>query len=274
MPEISGMIQNYLEGSIATIGRQPVIQSKSITENGTYTAPEGVDGYSPITVNVPTPEPSLTEQVIISNGTYLPPEGYDGFSKVEVDVPTPTMDDVTITQNGTYLPASYNLDGFDQVVVNVPSTPQNITSFVLNRLVANQGGSTITYNVDSINTVWGGSSNIGCCINFQTPIRNKSKVIIDIGLYGDSYQHLNNVSTRNFNTAIGFTDIVQNSFIDLDNLDLNNHLIIDEEFNGINYYNQSNIHKEIDISSYTNTDLYLFFQIPGVTLTNLSVSIE
>lgn len=120
MPEISGMIQNYLEGSIATIGRQPVIQSKSITENGTYTAPEGVDGYSPITVNVPIPEPSLAEQVCSHNGTYLPPEGYDGFSKVEVDVPIPTMNDITITENGTYLPASYNLGGFDQVVVNVP----------------------------------------------------------------------------------------------------------------------------------------------------------
>ena len=30
----------------------PVIESKTITENGEYTAPEGVDGYSPITVSV------------------------------------------------------------------------------------------------------------------------------------------------------------------------------------------------------------------------------
>ena len=33
---------------------EPVIESLEITENGTYTAPAGVDGYSPITVNVPT----------------------------------------------------------------------------------------------------------------------------------------------------------------------------------------------------------------------------
>lgn len=31
---------------------EPVIEPLTITENGTYTAPDGVDGYSPITVNV------------------------------------------------------------------------------------------------------------------------------------------------------------------------------------------------------------------------------
>lgn len=33
---------------------EPIIEALEITENGTYTAPDGVDGYSPITVNVPT----------------------------------------------------------------------------------------------------------------------------------------------------------------------------------------------------------------------------
>ena len=31
---------------------EPVIRELSITENGTYTAPDGVDGYSPVVVNV------------------------------------------------------------------------------------------------------------------------------------------------------------------------------------------------------------------------------
>lgn len=35
-------------------GGAPVIEALSVTENGTYTAPAGVDGYSPVTVNVPT----------------------------------------------------------------------------------------------------------------------------------------------------------------------------------------------------------------------------
>lgn len=33
-------------------GSAPVIQSLNATANGTYTAPSGVDGYSPVTVNV------------------------------------------------------------------------------------------------------------------------------------------------------------------------------------------------------------------------------
>lgn len=33
-------------------GTPPVIKALTVTENGTYTAPDGVDGYSPVTVNV------------------------------------------------------------------------------------------------------------------------------------------------------------------------------------------------------------------------------
>lgn len=35
-------------------GAEPVIKPLVVAENGTYTAPDGVDGYSPVTVNVPT----------------------------------------------------------------------------------------------------------------------------------------------------------------------------------------------------------------------------
>ena len=45
-------------------GGEPTIEALSITANGTYTAPDGVDGYSPITVNVPqdgSPDPIVIE---------------------------------------------------------------------------------------------------------------------------------------------------------------------------------------------------------------------
>ena len=50
----------------------PVIEALEITENGTYTAPDGVDGYSPISVNVPIPA-GLPEGVsAIASGVYQP----------------------------------------------------------------------------------------------------------------------------------------------------------------------------------------------------------
>lgn len=52
---------------------EPVIEPLTIIENNTYIAPSGIDGYSPITVNVPIPDgyivPSGTLD-ITENGTY------------------------------------------------------------------------------------------------------------------------------------------------------------------------------------------------------------
>lgn len=39
-------------GGGGTTPANPIIESLQVTENGTYTAPSGVDGYSPVTVNV------------------------------------------------------------------------------------------------------------------------------------------------------------------------------------------------------------------------------
>lgn len=90
MPEISGMIQQFLEGNIKTLSAEPIIESKTITENGTYTAPEGVDGYSPVVVNVPSDEPVIESKTITENGTYTPESGVDGFAPVVVNVPLPS----------------------------------------------------------------------------------------------------------------------------------------------------------------------------------------
>ena len=68
-------------------GGGAVIKGLQITSNGTYTAGAGVDGYSPVEVNVPSPQ-FVTETLNVSaNGTYNPGEGVDGYSQVVVDVP-------------------------------------------------------------------------------------------------------------------------------------------------------------------------------------------
>lgn len=65
-------IKNALNGKAAG-GAAPVIEPLDVTENGTYTAPNGVDGYSPVTVNVPVPDGYIKpsgEKEITDNGTH------------------------------------------------------------------------------------------------------------------------------------------------------------------------------------------------------------
>lgn len=65
---------------------EPNILELSVTENGTYTVPEGYDGYNPVSVSVPIPQPVLNSLSVTENGTYTPPTGVDGFNEVEVNV--------------------------------------------------------------------------------------------------------------------------------------------------------------------------------------------
>ena len=47
-------IKTALQGKTVGSGREPVVQPLEVTQNGTYIAHDGVDGYSPVIVNVPT----------------------------------------------------------------------------------------------------------------------------------------------------------------------------------------------------------------------------
>lgn len=99
----------------------PVIEALSVTENGTYNAPEGVDGYSPVSVNVPIPEgyiqPTGTK-TITENGKH----DVETFKEVEVNVPIPEgyiipSGTKNITENG-----EHDVTEFAKVNVNVPTS--------------------------------------------------------------------------------------------------------------------------------------------------------
>jgi len=71
------------------------VESLSVTANGTYTAETG-KAYSPVSVNVPVPSPTLQSKTATENGTVTPDSGYDGLSQVIVNVPT------TVSKNIQY----------------------------------------------------------------------------------------------------------------------------------------------------------------------------
>ena len=78
-------------------GSTPVINSLSVTENGTYTAPTGVDGYSPITVNVSSGGNADLDGVIsggsasiVSDVTTIRKNGLAGVTISDLSIPNLT----------------------------------------------------------------------------------------------------------------------------------------------------------------------------------------
>ena len=108
-------IAGYLLG-LEDGGGSAVIQSLSVTKNGKYEAPEGVDGYSPVNVNVPDRYDEGYKDGYDDGYKDGYDEGYaDGEAAVKAKIQSKT-----ITKNGTYYAADDGLDGFDPVNVNVP----------------------------------------------------------------------------------------------------------------------------------------------------------
>lgn len=77
-------------------GGSAVIQPLTVTTNGTYTVPSGVDGFNPIIVNI---TPNLQDKTITANGTYTADNGYDGLRQVVVDTPYAVKPSILVTVN-------------------------------------------------------------------------------------------------------------------------------------------------------------------------------
>ena len=124
----SSGVDGYSPITVNVPQEEPNIQNLAISANGTYNAPADIDGYNPITVNVPQKEPNIQNLSITTNGTYTAPSGTDGYSPVVVDV-QPDLENITITANGTY--SHTGKDGYDQVVVNVPQEGLDVSNITI-----------------------------------------------------------------------------------------------------------------------------------------------
>lgn len=72
--------------SVREIGGGGTLEHLSVSANGTYTPPSGVDGYDQVIVTVPSGA-NLQSKTVTQNGTVTPDAGYDGLSSVVVNVP-------------------------------------------------------------------------------------------------------------------------------------------------------------------------------------------
>ena len=242
-----------LHGKITAGGSLPVIESKNITENGSYTAPSGVDGFNPVVVNVPGPV--IESKNITENGNYTAPSGVDGFSPVVVNVPVPTpvIESKNITENGSYTAPS-GVDGFSPVVVAVPSS-----IFLTNNIVSwTEGATSIIYAIDSMASVWNGQANIGAQFYSNANLRGYSKIKVS-GTAGTSYyqDHQQNI----YKLTLGLSSVKPtnpNQLVTIGTPVLSGPI-------------NENFSMELDIPA--NTDCWLYFTHSAYNVTNLKIEV-
>ena len=201
------MIYELLKDRIingSSSGQEAIIQSLSITANGTYTAPADVDGYNPVVVNVPERVPVLEDKNITSNGTFSASSGFDGLGTVVVNVPerVPVVESIDITANGTYTP-NEGVDGYNSVNVQVPERVPVVES----KEITQNGTYTPPQGVDGFNNV---------VVNVPSSGGGKAK---RIELTNGGQQHLFNnyfLDLLDYGCEVVFTNTTQvHSFLNL-----------------------------------------------------------
>ena len=108
------LVENTPDG-----GDSPVINPLSVTANGTYTAPSGVDGYSPINVNVPQGGDGVETSEVLAT-SYVQ---YDSFSDF-------------VNEYSAYIPKTGNCLTRISFLNNTSNTRAGVVSYCINDTLA------------------------------------------------------------------------------------------------------------------------------------------
>lgn len=162
--------------------KPPVVRQLDVTENGTYTPSTGVDGFSPVEVNVQPPLQTKAVEITANGQSSIVADSeYYGLESVgvNVNVPIPTFEteELSVTANGTYTPTT---DGYSKVEVNVPTPEPNLQTKSIS--ITENGTQTI-----SADEGYDGLSNVEVSTNVPTPEPNlqakeTSKTITNNGI--------------------------------------------------------------------------------------------
>ena len=117
--------QAGVDYGISQSGGAAVIEELNITQNGTYTASDGVDGYSPISVNIPSVNEADILKYITSSGSVqnlFAQANFGGKDEIRIEMPNPPAG--LASMFGRTL-------GVKKIILIVPTTKQyNATTFI------------------------------------------------------------------------------------------------------------------------------------------------
>ena len=109
---------------------------------------------------------TLGTKSITENGTYnASADNLDGYSQVIVNVPEKTLGTKSIVANGTYNASADNVDGYSQVIVNVPEVVNKMIPYS-SRLYSGWYIGTQTFKLDA-------SDPHAICLSFPVQVGHK-----------------------------------------------------------------------------------------------------